>query len=65
MREDFRGTLIRVVRTVCERLMHDLHHLGVAIMPAICERMAWIALLTVGVFIAFIAIQVLMSEAAQ
>jgi hypothetical protein len=65
MSEDFRGVASRVFRTVCERLIHDIHHLGVAIMPAICERMAWIALLTVAVFIAFIAVQVLLSEAAQ
>ncbi len=59
MREQIR----LIFHRICERLVQDLHHLGIALVPAMCERLLWIALLSFAVFVALVAIQILMEPA--
>lgn len=63
MREGIRNIMSRLWPRWCERVLHDLHHLGIAITPVICSRLFMIALLCVVIFFALAAIEVLISEA--
>lgn len=59
MREDIHNVISRFLPSFCERIMRDLHHMGIAVVPLICERVFWVAILAAGVFMALAALEAL------
>lgn len=63
MREDLHNVVSRLWPKFCERFTHNLHDLGIAVVPVVCDRIVWIALAVAAAFILLTAIQTIISEA--
>lgn len=62
MRENIRNIISRSWPKFCDRVGHDAHHFGAALVPIICEKMFWVLVLSVMVFLALAGIAVLVEE---
>lgn len=47
---------------VCERITHNLHDLGIAIVPILCDKLIWIALAVLIAFLILTIVQAIMLE---
>lgn len=64
MHEDIRNFFCRLWPKFCERLTHNLHDLGIALVPAFYDKLLWIALFVTAIFVVLTAVQTLISEAS-
>lgn len=57
-------TVYRLASEFVPRFSRDMHHLGVAMIPAICDRAVWVAVLTLTCFCGLIVVQIVIKTEA-
>lgn len=63
MSEDIHNWLSRLWPRFCERFTHNLHDMGIAVVPVVCDRIIWVAIAVAAAFILLTAIQTIIAEA--
>lgn len=62
MQEDFHNKISRLWPVFRDRVGHDIHHFGAALVPLICEKLIWVVFLSISVFLALTALQAILED---